>query len=232
VRKVDQHTISDFIYELSNESWDTIFNNTDVNLMFNSFLNTHLRIFYSCFPVIGIKNISNTISWITLGIKTSCKCKRELFLLNRNSNNPSLKRYYKTYCRILAKVIKEAKRLSYNSRILKSNNKVKTTWNIINELLRKQHSTNVIQKLSTEGSLLTNQYDIAEAVNKYFSSIIDIINRNNLDNPRYNTSSTYNYLDLENGNHHPPMVFKSFSTQEIISISEAAAVPQKSTSPQ
>jgi phage regulator Rha-like protein len=68
----------------------------------------------------------------------------------------------------MAKVIKEAKRLSYNSRVLKSNNKVKTTWNIINELLGKQHPTNVIQKLSTEGNLLTNQYDIAEEFNKYF----------------------------------------------------------------
>jgi len=45
--------------------------------------------------------------------------------------------------------------LSYNSRILKSDNKVKTTWNIINELLCKQHSTNVVQKLSTEDYHLT-----------------------------------------------------------------------------
>ena len=218
VRKVDQHTISDFIYKLSNESWDSIFNNTDVNLMFNFFLNTYLRIFYSCFPLMKIKNNSNTISWMTLGIKTSCKRKRELFLLNRNSNNPALKKYYKNYCRILAKVIKEAKRLSYNSRILKSDNKVKTTWNITNEILGKQHSTNVIQKLSTEGSLLTNQYDIAEAFNKYFSSITGFINRTNQDNPRYDTSSTYSYLDLDNGNHHSPLVLKPFSTQEILSI--------------
>jgi hypothetical protein len=186
--------------------------------MFNSFLNTFLRIFYSCFPLARIKNKNNSISWIKLGIKKSCKHKRELFLSTRDSNNPALKRYYKTYFRILANVIKEAKRLSYNSRILKSNNEVKTTWNIINDLLGKQRSTNSIQKLSTEGSLLTNQYDIGEAFNKYFSSIIGIRNRNNLDNPRNNTTSTYSYLDLDNGNRYSPMVFKSFSTQEIISI--------------
>ena len=181
-------------------------------------MNTYLRIFYSCCPLIKIKNNTNTISWITLGIKTSCKRKRELFLLNRNNNNPALKKYYKTYCKILAKVIKEAKRLSYNNRILKSDNKVKTTWNIINELSGKQHSTNVIQKLSTEGSLLTNQYDIVEAFNKYFSSIIGQINRNSTDNPSYDTLFTYSHLDLDNGNYYPPLVFKFFSTQEIISI--------------
>jgi hypothetical protein len=40
VRRVDQHEIASFIYYLSNESWDSISNNNDVNLMFNSFLNT------------------------------------------------------------------------------------------------------------------------------------------------------------------------------------------------
>jgi len=51
IRKTDTHTISDFIYILSNETWDSVFDATDVNLMFNSFLNTYLRIFYSCFPL-------------------------------------------------------------------------------------------------------------------------------------------------------------------------------------
>ena len=49
IRKVDKHTILDFIYKLSNESWDSVFNNNDVNLMFNSFLNTYLRIFIPVF---------------------------------------------------------------------------------------------------------------------------------------------------------------------------------------
>ena len=47
VRKVDQQTISDFILTLSNDSWSSIFNTDDVNLMYNSFLNTYLRIFYT-----------------------------------------------------------------------------------------------------------------------------------------------------------------------------------------
>jgi hypothetical protein len=145
VRKVDQHTISDFIYNLSsNKSWDSAFNSNDVNLMFNSFLNTYLRIIYSSFHLIRTKSINISNSWITVGIKSSCKHKRERLLLNRNSNNTALKQYYKIYCKILTNVIKEAKRMTYNNIILKSTNKSKTTWNIINELLDKQHSTNDI----------------------------------------------------------------------------------------
>jgi hypothetical protein len=95
--------------------------------MFNSFLNTYLRIFYSCFPLIRTKSRKHDNNWITLGIKASCKCKRELFLLIRNSNNLALTQYYKAYCKILVNVIKEAKRMTLNKRISKSNNKTKTT---------------------------------------------------------------------------------------------------------
>jgi hypothetical protein len=55
IRKVDKYTISDFIYKLSNESWNSVFDNNDGNLKFNSFLSIYLRIFYSSFPLVRIK---------------------------------------------------------------------------------------------------------------------------------------------------------------------------------
>jgi hypothetical protein len=182
------------------------------------FLNTCLRIFYSCFHLIRTKSRNHNNNWITLRIKTSCKRKRELFLLIRNSNNPALKQHYKAYCKILVNVIKEAKRMTFNKRILKSNNKSKTTWNIINELLGKQHFIQDIQKLTIEGNHLTNQHDIADAFNKYFSTIIDKTNSDSLENMRHENFSAYSYFDQCVGDSFPPVVFKSFSTQEIVSI--------------
>jgi len=81
VRKVNEHTIRDLLDNLSNESWESTFNNENVDLMFNSFLNTYLRIFYSSFPPIRINSRMNQKIWITQGIRKSCKHKRELFLL-------------------------------------------------------------------------------------------------------------------------------------------------------
>jgi hypothetical protein len=40
-----------FLEKVSWESWDTIFKSEDANDMFNSSLNTYLRIFYSSFPI-------------------------------------------------------------------------------------------------------------------------------------------------------------------------------------
>jgi hypothetical protein len=105
VRKINKYTISDFIAKLSCESWDTIFNSEDVNTTFNSFLNIYLRIFYSSSPLKKVINRNNkdNKNWITLGIKTSCRHKWELYLTCRNSNNLELKRHYRVYRKILAK---------------------------------------------------------------------------------------------------------------------------------
>jgi hypothetical protein len=62
IRKMDKFAILDFIFKLSNESWEGVFNNNDVNLMFNYFLNTYLNIFHSSFPFVRskTKNSINT----------------------------------------------------------------------------------------------------------------------------------------------------------------------------
>ena len=104
-------------------------------------MDTYLKIFYASFPVLKTKSRNNRYNWITPGIITSCKRKTEIFLLLRNNYNPTLKQYYKLYCKILCKVIKEAKRMTFDERILKSNNKPKNTWVLIKEILGNQHTS-------------------------------------------------------------------------------------------
>jgi hypothetical protein len=64
-------------------------------------------------------------------LKPSSNCKRQLYLLSNNSNDINLIKYCKQYCKILAKVITEAKGSKYNNQIINSTNKMKTTLNII-----------------------------------------------------------------------------------------------------
>ena len=58
VRKINKYVISDFLNKLSNKSWVTIFNSDDVTAMFDSFVNTYLRIYSSFSPkrVLNRKN--------------------------------------------------------------------------------------------------------------------------------------------------------------------------------
>ena len=94
-RRTGNNTIADFQLQLSYEQWDDVFGNNNVNEIFNNFLNTYLRCYYSNFAKKVFKTQHNYKHWITSGIKTSCKRKRELSFLCRLSNDTNLKINYK-----------------------------------------------------------------------------------------------------------------------------------------
>jgi hypothetical protein len=181
-REINKNSIAEFQLILSWEQWNDIFQSTDVNNMFNNFLNTFLRCFYASFQKKKITNNNNQSKWITNGIRISCKRKRELILLCRHSNDANLKSYYKLYSKILAKVIKAAKKLHYNRIILNSENKMKTTWRIINEEKGKPKHDSGIQSLMLNNKLIRNQKEIADTFNRYFITIADSIPVNNNNN--------------------------------------------------
>jgi len=82
-RKFNKSLILDFNFKLTYESWDNVFSYDDVNLSFNNFLNTYLRIFYSSFPIKKIHYTSHTKAWLTQGIKISCIKKKAIFELQK-----------------------------------------------------------------------------------------------------------------------------------------------------
>jgi hypothetical protein len=133
IRKITNYSIMEFKNKLSEESWQSIFENTsnDVNNKFNIFLNIYLQIFHSSFPIRKVCERQSTNQWITKGIMNSCKRKKELYMEVRSNNNLQLKNYYLKYNKILAKVIKTAKKVFYNNKIKQVQNKIKATWEII-----------------------------------------------------------------------------------------------------
>jgi len=174
-RKIDSNTIKNFVYLLSCENWKNVFMEEDVNIIYNNFINTYIRIFYTSFPLVKIKNSQNLKPWLTKGIKISFLNKRRLYLKYRNSNNPTFKTHYKRYCQILSKVITTAKRLHYNKLISQFDNKHKTTWDIIKTITNntKTPHTNIPIHININETPSTNPMDIANAFNAYFTSVTD-----------------------------------------------------------
>jgi hypothetical protein len=155
-----------------------------------------------------------------VGIKTSCRHKRELYLTSRNNNDEILKRHYQAYCKILLKVIKEAKKLYYDTEIQKSNNKCKSTWEIIKKLTNNHYTHTDVQGLMIDNKYLKDQQDIADAFKDYFSPIVYNINENKVNNKNNNAKVFLTQYYLEQNCVHPPpsLVIKTFSTTEITSI--------------
>jgi hypothetical protein len=96
----------------------------------------------------------------------------------KKNNNPVLKKYFKDYCRILTKVIKEAKRMEYDRHILNSNNLMRTSWKLINKELGKDRKIHRFQSLNINGMSTTNHQTIANAFNKHFTNIPTMISQN------------------------------------------------------
>jgi hypothetical protein len=104
----------------------------------------------------------------------SCKRKKGLYILNKYTHNQQIKTYYKKYCAILTKVILKAKKLYYKQAIEKSNNKIKTTWHIINEEKGLNKRKSLIKKISHNNIFIINQTTIANLFNNYFLSMADL----------------------------------------------------------
>jgi len=83
-------TISYFQELLLKETWEVIYQEHDINEVFNNFLGMYPNIFEASFPVIYNDKHKENV-WITRGIRVSCQCKRSLCLLSRNSNDLELK---------------------------------------------------------------------------------------------------------------------------------------------
>jgi len=219
IRNINKLTIAEFQALLSEELWEDLFENSDVNTMFKNFLNTYLRCFNACFLKVNISKTYLTRSrWITNGIKISCKRKKELFVLCKITNNYNLKLYYKKYCLILTKVICKAKKLYYNNIILRSKNKMKSTWKIISNEKRRPHQDTSPTMLKFEDTLIDNQLKIANILNYYFLTVADA-NMGNINNGiNQTTDNPINYLIKYYNKPFPMIQWQYVSTYEIKNI--------------
>jgi hypothetical protein len=108
-RIINEATIAQFKLNLSYESRYNVFNDEELDLNFNNFLNTHLRIYYKSFPPRKVYINNNNKACLTKHIRISCQRKRDLYLIYKHTTNPTIRNYYKTYSKILTEVIKTAK---------------------------------------------------------------------------------------------------------------------------
>jgi hypothetical protein len=79
-RKINTFTVADFLNQLSYEYWEDIFGGGNVNHIFNTFLNSYLRIFNSCFPMVHKQNITKvrTLTGLPLALESPANEKKKI----------------------------------------------------------------------------------------------------------------------------------------------------------
>ena len=214
VRKMNEHSIMNFTLLLSYENWEEVFQDNDINTIFNKFLNTYLRIFNTSFPYTVVNNAYNNKPWLTSGIKISCATKRKLYLCLKKNSDQTYREYYKLYCHILSKVIVLAKKLYYNNLIDRSNNKQKTTWNVVRKITNNRNIRNNVSFMKSNNKQPCKQTNIANAFNSYFVSIAESLINNNTDNSQ-DCINPLTYLDQNFNCPIIPLNLKKTTTHEI-----------------
>jgi hypothetical protein len=172
-RLIRNSAVSTFIELLKTESWDYVFNYTDVNQTFNLFLSTFLLDFESCFPYQYVAGNISKNCWVTTGIRISRKHKKFLYIMSKASNCLKIKARYIRYCSLLRKVTRKAKEVYYNDPITSSTTKSKTSWNIINSEIGKASNKRYTETEFNLGSKTININQAAKTFNNYFINSVD-----------------------------------------------------------
>jgi len=102
-----------------------------------------------------------------MGMRNSCKHKRDLYLLCNNINNALLKNHYKLYSKIMSNVIREAKRRHNNIQIENSKNKMKNIWDITRTLTGVKVTKEDIDQLNINVDIYYNFQNIPDFPNIY-----------------------------------------------------------------
>ena len=184
--------------------------------MFKNFQDILIRNFDNSFPLIATGNrcySNKSNNWITNGIKILCKRKRESYLLQRNSNNPQVIKFYNKYCSILKKSNHRSKKMQIRHQIHHSNNIMKTTWNIIKDPTGSSHPYNPITKMNTDTGSTAVPDEIGKAFNDFFIHVVE-----NSDSKHVDINKSKESLTKINNGEYTEMKVIPITENEVINI--------------
>lgn len=161
-----------FIKYLTQISFKDVYEEKNPDNAYTVFQNIISMINNLCVPKERIKvTYKRAAHWKTKGIMKASKNKRLLYYKSRNTTCKTIKKKYKTYCKIFKAVTKRSKLLSNANFIDRSDNKSKAMWQMIKHNTTKSNKIkNTIDCIRNNDVLINNPNDIANILNEYFTN--------------------------------------------------------------
>lgn len=175
-RDYSKNNLKRFVECISCITFSETFNKSDTNEAFNEFHEELILFFKLCFPIVRRRNSfrAGRVTWITKGLKISCRTKRTLrynYYLNRSNKN---KLAYIKYSKLLRKCINSTQSLCNQRYITNSGNKGKATWDLVKRYVdgTVPRSSSFIDNIVDNGSTVTSGSDIANIFNNFFIDVV------------------------------------------------------------
>lgn len=198
IRKTKPDNLNALESLLVDETWDQVFQSTDVNSKFNTFLETFSSHLSATCPLIT-RRIPKYKSpdWITPGIKKSGKTLSKLLAVNDFLNSTVLRNKIKKYVQIYQKVIKESKRMIVEKQLTDARAKPDVLWQVIKAEYQPVKLSNDIPYIINGGEEINDPLKIASVLNGHFARTPTCLqgswrNNNNLSNNFYLFEVTHN----------------------------------------
>ena len=179
-RDITTEKINQFNEMLSMNIWENVLNDLNPQSSFDKFYEEFDSAFNLYFPIREVrfnKNIHKIEGFMTGGLMISRLKKLELgsiFSKNKTEENNIA---YTTYRDIYNKAIKDAKKIFYREQLDQNKDDLRKTWQTLRKVISKSNDkTSCIDEIKVNDTSYTNNNDISNKFNDYFTSIANEIN--------------------------------------------------------
>jgi len=173
-RVINEVSLNNLYNSLASYNWQHIINEENVNDQVNALHNVILNEYNEHCPIKKktVSPKSATHPWITPDIISNMK-KRQAYLALYRKNRIT-KQFYNKFRNFVTAQIRKSKKDYYNQLFEKYKTDLKATWREINQLIRPNSNNkakSTIQKVLFNDKIITDEFEIADTFNTFFSNI-------------------------------------------------------------
>ena len=130
--------MSAFKHELLKYNWKGVFEETEVNIAYDRFLDIFIKLYNKNCPIKQYSNKNKYVDnpWMTKGLQNACKKKNSLYRLFIKQKSVEAELKYKKYKNKLLNIMRACKKDYYTRLVDKNKNNIKGIWNILNSVIR------------------------------------------------------------------------------------------------
>ena len=201
VQNFNEENILAFKEDLSNTNWGCVFNQDQTQEAYNKFYEIFNDKYNHHFPVRKVKfnkNKHKIDSFMTSAILKSRKTKFKLSETKIRFPTQENIDKYNQFRKCYNKVIRVAKKVYYKNSFDQNKNNLRKTWEVLKDAIRKKNDkSSLIEEIKSDNLFYSNENDMANKFNEYFTTIADTItndlNTSDRDCTFYTTDTNLNF---------------------------------------
>lgn len=173
-RKFSSTNMDRFKILLRGTDWTNVVQLLDVDEAFGAFWNEFNQLYNLCFPITITKlnrNVHRLNGYMTAGLLISRSTKNKLHHTALTDPSPMNITKFKFYRNLYNTLIRKSKKLYFEESLNANVKNPKKTWEILKEATFGSKSTTKIDKISSNGNVISDPVTIAEEFNSFFTSV-------------------------------------------------------------